>query len=418
MRFNKLALSAVGSLLLCATVPAVQAAEFQAGDWTLTLGGEINANYVYTQCDDTKTTIVGVGGGVIGACNVNGLISDKGASNVRTGLLPGQLLIGAKTTQNGWDISGTFGLYPGIATNDGGSPNLGIGGGNNVALGTTGLDVRQVFLKFGNAQFGTIKAGRDFGIFGFDAIINDMTIPAVGGGSLGTGSPGNTTIGSIGFGYIYTDTLAQINYTTPNFNGTTVTVGIVQTIDPLGVTSAADVSETAPGFQGQVKHAWKTGFVSVNGLTLSANGIPDASKSGATDEERVWGIDANWKQDFDAFGVLASAYYTDGLGSVAILADSFDANGGTRKSYGGLVQGTYTVGKNKFGLNYGISYLDNNTVDPANLFKNNRKVTVGYYYSLTANLLLTSEFTHATSENHAGQEIDSDNANVGVFFSF
>ena len=71
-----------------------------------------------------------------------------------------------------------FGLYPGISTNDGGSPNLkdiaGAGLGHT-ALGTAGLDIRQVFLTVGNDHMGTIMAGRNIGLFAADVILNDMT---------------------------------------------------------------------------------------------------------------------------------------------------------------------------------------------------------------------------------------------------
>ena len=118
-------------------------------------------------------------------------------------------------------------------------------------------------------------------------------------------------------------------------------------------------------------------------------------------------------------------------GSVAYLFDAFDAEGNKRDSYGGLAQVTYTAGKNKFGLNYGISYLDTTEFDEANptadgvcdadavcLFESNQKVTAGYYYSFTPNLTLTAEYSYAESQNHAGDEYDANNVNVGAFFSF
>ncbi|MFX8542914.1 hypothetical protein ABTM06_19455, partial [Acinetobacter baumannii] len=88
----------------------------------------------------------------------------------------------------------------------------------NTALGTASLDVRQVFLTFGNKDMGTVLAGRNIGLFQADAILNDMTLLGVGAGG-SNASPTNTSLGSIGFGYIYTDWLAQINYTTPDLNG-------------------------------------------------------------------------------------------------------------------------------------------------------------------------------------------------------
>src|SRR6202030_4790243 len=108
------------------------------------------------------------------------------------------------TAQGGYDLSAHLGLFPGIATNNGGSPNLqGNPAPTNSALGTTGLDVRQVYMTFGNKDMGTFLFGRNFGLFGFDAIINDMTLPGVGGGGRGAGaSPADTPLRRSGRGEI------------------------------------------------------------------------------------------------------------------------------------------------------------------------------------------------------------------------
>ena len=53
----------------------------------------------------------------------------------------------------------------------------------SIALGTPGIDFRQQFATLGRAHLGTLKIGRDLGLFGQEAILNDMTL-------LGAGSPG------------------------------------------------------------------------------------------------------------------------------------------------------------------------------------------------------------------------------------
>src|SRR6202047_2109822 len=156
-----------------------------SGDWKFSVAGNINVHYIYSSCEspDKAVPVTTVGG----ACT--GSASGSSVSNVGNGLLPAAITFGISTTQNGYDIAAHFGLYPGIATNDAGSPNLqqGAPAGSNVGLGTTGLDVRQVYLTFGNKDIGTFTFGRNFGLFGFDAIINDMTLPGVGvGGSAST----------------------------------------------------------------------------------------------------------------------------------------------------------------------------------------------------------------------------------------
>src|SRR5207253_2317409 len=175
--------------------------------------------------------------------------------NIGNGLLPAAFTFGVATTQGGYDLSAHLGLFPGIATNNGGSPNLqGNPAPTNTALGTTGLDARQVYMTFGNKDLGTFLFGRNFGLFGFDAIINDMTLPGVGvAGSASGAAPANTTLGSIGLGYIYVDTLAQMDYTTPDFSGLNFTIGI---FDPINSATNGDTvaPKKAPGFHGKV--AW------------------------------------------------------------------------------------------------------------------------------------------------------------------
>ena len=48
------------------------------------------------------------------------------------------------------------------------------------ALGVPGIDFRQQFATLGQAHFGTLKIGRDLGLFGQEAILNDMTLLGAG----------------------------------------------------------------------------------------------------------------------------------------------------------------------------------------------------------------------------------------------
>ena len=203
-------LAATAAVVLAPTAP--RAVEITAGDWKFSASGNVNAHYIVSKCEDSP---VGIGGGL--ACAVAPGADDT-SSSVSNGLLPAAIALSASTTQAGYDLAATFGFFPGISTNDG-SPNLQQGAGRtNIALGTTAIDMRQVFLTFGNDRMGTVLMGRNIGLFGQDAILGDMTL--LGVGTVGSNAaPANTSLGSIGLGYIYTDWLAQIDYTTPNFNG-------------------------------------------------------------------------------------------------------------------------------------------------------------------------------------------------------
>ena len=85
--------------------------------------------------------------------------------SIRSGLLPGDLSIKISTQEQGWDVAVFFGIWPGIQ-NNGVNLNGNVGTG---ALGVPGIDFRQQFVTLGRPKFGTLKIGRDLGLFGQEA---------------------------------------------------------------------------------------------------------------------------------------------------------------------------------------------------------------------------------------------------------
>ena len=386
------------------------------GSWTFSIAGNVNVHYIYSNCEDSTTPAVA--GGL--ACR--GTASGSNVSNIANGLLPAAFTFGVSTTQGGYDLSAHLGLFPGIATNDGGSPNLQqTAGAPNTALGTTGLDVRQVYMTFGNKDMGTFTFGRNFGLFGFDAIIADMTLPGVGGaGGASSAAPANTTLGSIGLGYIYVDTLAQMNYTTPDFSGVNFTIGI---FDPINSLTNGDTpaGKKAPGFHGKV--AWTMPVSGTTKFYGSATFISQKQNyingAGTAYDYNGTGFDVFAKIDVADFEAFAYYYHGSGLGTTGLFVLSDDGLGNTRDSDGFLVQATYKVGQVKFGVNYGESKLDlANAADSTALVSKNRKVTGGVYDSLTKNLTLLAEVTEVKADAHNGNTNKSTNFNVGAFLSF
>lgn len=394
------------------SAPAAHAIDITSGDWKFSVNGNVNVHYINSQCENHPESVVTVGG----ACTSTGDQKDN-VSSVSNGLLPAAITFGIATTQAGYDIAGHFGFYPGISTNDGGSPNLQQSGslGSNTGLGTTGLDVRQVYMTFGNADMGTVTLGRNFGLFGFDAIINDMTIPGVGvAGAAATGSPANTSLGSIGFGYIYCDTLAQMNYTTPDFGGLAFTIGIYDPVEPL--LQGPSTPESAPGFHGKV--TFKAGDLYLSSAFLSQK------QEGVTDPQDYSSkaIDFGGKYKIGPVDLMAYYYTGKGVGTTALFTLSDDGAGNARKSDGFIAQAAYTFGATKLGLNYGESNLkfanDADRAATPDLLKKNSKFTLGVYHSLTKNLTLLAEFSDVKTEAHSGNENQATNFNVGAFLSF
>lgn len=383
------------------------------GAWTFSIDGNVNVDYVYTSCESPGSAKpVTAGLTCVGTPNGNGV------SSVDNGLLPAAFVFGVATTQNGFDIAAHLGLYPGIDTHSGGTPNT---AGTNDALGTAGLDVRQVYATFGNKDIGTVLVGRQIGLFGADVILNDMTLLGVGGpGSAASIAPANTTLGGIGLGYIYTDWLAQMDYTTPDIAGFNLTGGIFNPINSLTNTDASEPKK-APGFHGKL--TWKLPIADGIKFYASATFITQQqdyvgpvigpySYTGT-------GFDGFAKLDVQDFEVFGYYYHGSGLGTTGLFAYSDDGLGHKRDSDGYMAQVTYKFGPLKLGVNYGDSRLDqaSGEVNPT-LLRSNSKATGGAYYSLTKNLTLLGEYTNEKDKAQNGGSNTSNTFNLGVFVGF
>ncbi len=387
---------AVAAALALGSASAVQAEiGFKAGAWDLSFSGNVNGFATWNSCDSSTNVVTG---GL--ACN-NGAGGGKEQA-IESGLLPSALVFGAKTSQSGFDIGVTLGFYPGITSSATGKHGI----------GASTIDMRQNFLTFGTKAGGTVKVGRDIGMFGSDAILADMTLLGVGSG--GAFGGGNTTLGRIGVGYIYTDWIPQISYTSPKYGAFQYSAGVFQGMDivPAGTaTSASLTAHEQPGLQAKGSYEW-TGTVGgkawVSALSQKVKArAGDVAPAGSSVSGQAFDLGAKVNvADFE--GVLYG-YSGDGVGTTAIGFNAAAFTGGTlekRKSKGGYVQGTYKIGKLKPGVSYGESRLDlaSNESAATNgaLVKSNKSAVVGLYYSLTQSLNLVGEYIKTKAANQAG----------------
>jgi hypothetical protein len=244
-----------------------------------------------------------------------------------------------------------------------------------------------------------------------------MTLLGVGAGNGSYAAPANTSVGSIGLGYIYTDWLSQIDYTTPDLSGLKATVGI---FDPLNTLGQIPASKKAPGFHAKVAYTMGSLYLSSSGLFQQQRHTSQAV--GVNTDYNSWAIDFGGKYDFAGFEV-AGWYYTGlGVGTTGLFVSSDDGLGDPRKSNGYLVQATYKIVSTKFGINYGQSNLRKAAGDigvaGADLVNKNDKITIGVYQDLTTNLLLLAEISRIESQNNLGQTNTSRNFNIGAFLKF
>ena len=101
---------AVAAALLAGASSANAGIMIPAGDWTLDIGGVVNAYYTSTRQSGT------------GASAALGIANDAGktSSNITTGLLPNYLSVSGKTRQNDLDVGFTISLNPGASTTQAG----------------------------------------------------------------------------------------------------------------------------------------------------------------------------------------------------------------------------------------------------------------------------------------------------------
>jgi len=431
---NKIKLAVAGAVLSAASV-ANAGIIIPAGDWTLDVNGNVNAFATFTNADKAKGSAVT--GGLATGEDLDGEGSNQG---INTGLLPSWLGFTGTTTQNDVDVSFTISMQPGV------SENSAIGD-NGTAGAYSATLWRQTFVTFGNKSWGTVKLGKDLGIFAGNAILNDMTLLGVGAGLGGT-SGTVTTLGGIGTGYIYPAWKGQISYTTPNMNGFQATIGITNPNqgsfgDAVAVASTANINGVTTsitelyqdrfGIEGQVQYSWTgdvSGKVWASGATYDVTGeLSLADGTGVTTSASVdsytasvYDIGAN--VNAGNLGLVAYYYNGDGVGTTFMGANGVDVQGTKfkkRDSDGGYLQATYTIPTGtKLGVAYGVSRLDEASGEnEAALLDKNERWTVGAYHPLTKHLNLVAEWNRIESEGQTSSnnaEVDALSLGAILFF--
>ena len=221
----------IPALALAAAAGQVHALTIEAGDWTLGVSGNVNSHAVFAECDDSGNQV-----------DANALLcTGENASSVSNGYIPASLMWTVATQQQGYDISANIALEPGLTT-------------NAAFNGQDDDQAIRAFLLAKKEGLGTIKAGRDYGVYALDVILADMSLIGVGAHGL-VKSPLNTSFGSVGYGYIFTDRISQISFSKPLGDSAEATIGVFQPLDLItlgaGVSTTGDSGSSLPGVHGK-----------------------------------------------------------------------------------------------------------------------------------------------------------------------
>ena len=398
-------LAVAGAVLAMSATAANAVIIIPAGEWTLDINGNVNAFAIIGSAKDDNAI---TGGGLAMRKDAAG---EKSNTSINTGLLPAWLGFTGTTRQNDTDVSFTISMQPNVSSNG--------AAGDGAAPATL---FRQANFTFGDKSWGSIKLGKDIGIFASNAILNDMTLLGVGGQGIAT-SGNSTTLGGIGTGYIYAAWKGQVAYTTPNFNGFQVTVGITnpnQGVAGVGTTTTAvsSLNQDRFGLEGQANYSFAadnfSGKIWVGGASYKVKPLSTLEYTASVGD---LGMNVN------AGGVGLTAYYYkgDGVGTTFMHSNSVSATGSKRDSDGGYLQATYVLPtKTKVGLAYGISKLDLASGETAvsSTVKENERMTAGLYHPLTKHLNLVAEYNKIESISQTNLKNTSDSVSLGGILFF
>jgi hypothetical protein len=361
--------------------------------WSFTFSGNVNA-FLYYEKNNADGTTTSPGGIVLPGGTVN-------ATRITTGLLPAFAVFDAKGKEGNTDLGVHFGF----------APQVNCATGVNDCFGAQ-IDMRQVYLTIGGT-WGQLLIGRELGLFSRQNILTDQTLFGVGasgnGFAPGTGTEGvGTTLGRIGFGYIYPNFRAQVTYSTLAGRPYQLSVGLFEAASVNGGNGPYANTRT-PRLEAELTYG-RSGIKGWLGGTLQNT---KTAPSGSTDGLTAWGLSGGVRYERAAFSLTGSGYYGKGIGTTFFGSEgscSITTGGGqelicsgggddARKSYGFIAQATFTPSQSKLTLagSYGSSYLKASNAEKAataDFRTENSLVSAGAYYQATKSLKLVAEFDY------------------------
>jgi len=384
----------MGLAVGAASVAEAQLTMQMSNGWSFTFSGNVNAFAIYESTSESGGTL-GAPGGLIG-------IGGKGF-NVRTGLLPAFAVLDAKGKEGSTDLGVHFGF----------APQIQCGGQAHDCFGAQ-IDMRQVYLTVGGS-WGQILAGREIGLFNRQNILTDQTLFGVG--ATGGINGGGTTLGRIGFGYIYPNFVAQMTYSTPAGKPGQLSIGLFQ---PSALNSDAG---TAYG-ETQVPRLEAEGTYKTGSVLLWVNGTAQNAKNPVADETKTAvGAGGGFRFGKTTFSLTGSGYWGKGIGTTLqfngvggcdavagcgpVQGIGVGSDGELRDSYGFIGQLTFTPANSKVTVagSYGSSFLKSTDGEPTAFKTENSLISGGIYYQATKSLKVVGEGNYAWTKEH---EADTD----------
>jgi hypothetical protein len=353
--------------------------------WRFTFAGNVNVFWVFTSDENGPTN-----------------------SSIRTGLLPAFATFAATGKEAGLDLGVHVGFAPQIQ--NAGTHDQFVPG--SVQAGAQ-IDMRQVFLTIGLKGGSQILAGRELGLYQRQNILNDMTLYGVG--AVGDPQGGGTTLGRIGYGYIYPNFNAQVTFSSPANKQVQWSIGAFQPSVVNGFTETA-----IPRLEAELVWKSKPAPRSTNNFMVWVGGEWQSAKDAADVSLSSVGGTAGVRANLSDLSVVVAAYTGKGVGHVLGLTDeSVSAAGEARPADGGYAQVTYKMGaKTTAGLSYGVSRLKgaDDGVENDVLLSELQMFTGGVYYQWTRSLKVVGEVSRERNDLSGGANRTDVSGGFMLFF--
>lgn len=389
--------------------PKVKFSVAKEDGWEMSLDGMINV-FAMWQTGDERPAGTNVAVDTLGG-------AQEDSWRLRSGFLPAILAVNVKSPPIGsLKMGARVGFYPNVQN------------ANTKNSFTSQIDLREAYctIESADSDFGQVLIGKALSLFLQSNTLTEMSLFGVG--VQGGVSSGGTSLGRIGYGYVYPQFNVQARYTTPEINGCTVAVALY---DP-SVINGAGVSATrtsTPRVEFEMSYSRKMDDLQLkawgNGLYQEAEFTGDMD--GSAD---AWGLGGGLQLGYGGFTLTGSGFTGQALGmSLMLDADSLDPVGEERDIYGYIIQGTYEfdnpLGHTKFGINYGQNTVDETSHEKAVRYaggvaeiEEQNSWLFGVYHDINDYLKLVAEYTHAENEWFNSADRDADVFSLGTIMSW
>ncbi|WP_411563279.1 porin [Pseudomonas shirazensis] len=282
----------------------------------------------------------------------------------------------------------------------------------------TAIDVRQFYGTVANPEWGEVLIGKDFGLFARSNILLDELLTGYGqvSDTLGLVDGGGVSFGNIGSGYPYPFPTSQITYRTPVMDGLRVAVGIMDPVDTNDDSAVGKAYQENPRTESEITYQFDLGGAKIyswlNGSYQTSDNT-DSNVDSVTSKGLGYGVQAK----IGAFSLTGSGFSAKGINPF-FTNNAGEATLREVDSQGYLVQGSYTLGKNRLALSYGKTKDDGNGAVNTGADYETRGIAL--FREINANLKLVAEYNQFEIDGHEGdaQNEDTDTLALGAVLTW